>query len=97
MWHTLGKNNKRKQIFPILTSLRLSCLRNVVSMLHILEREVQWRKEQGRPEGFETLRAHKPVIAVGAEAPLDDQKMLADYFRKSLASMSFYYVCNFVH
>lgn len=58
-----------------------SCLRNVVSMLHILEREMEWRKKQGRPEGFETLRTHKPVIAVGAQQPLDDQKMLADYFR----------------
>ncbi|QGA15391.1 hypothetical protein EYB26_003049 [Talaromyces marneffei] len=57
-----------------------SCLRNVVSMLHILEREMDWRKKQGRPEGFDTLRAQKPVIAVGAEQPLDDQKMLADYF-----------------
>ncbi|RAO65566.1 uncharacterized protein BHQ10_001578 [Talaromyces amestolkiae] len=57
-----------------------SCLRNVVSMLHILEREMEWRKKQGRPEGFETLRTHKPVIAVGAQQPLDDQKMLADYF-----------------
>lgn len=51
-------------------------------MLHILEREMEWRKKQGRPEGFDTLRAHKPVIAVGAQQPLDDQKMLADYFRK---------------
>lgn len=42
---------------------------------------MEWRKKQGRPEGFETLRAHKPVIAVGAQEPLDDQKMLADYFR----------------
>lgn len=50
-------------------------------MLHILEREMEWRKKQGRPEGFDTLRAHKPVIAVGAQQPLDDQKMLADYFR----------------
>lgn len=50
-------------------------------MLHILNREMEWRKKQGRPEGFDTLRAHKPVIAVGAQQPLDDQKMLADYFR----------------
>ncbi|KAF7585989.1 hypothetical protein BBP40_009742 [Aspergillus hancockii] len=57
-----------------------SCLRNVVSMFHILEREMQWRREQGRPEGFSALRASPPVIAVGAEDPLEDQKMLADYF-----------------
>lgn len=57
-----------------------SCLRNVVSMFHILEREMQWRREQGRPEGFGALRASPPVVAVGAEDPLEDQKMLADYF-----------------
>ncbi|PWY77336.1 nucleoside hydrolase [Aspergillus heteromorphus CBS 117.55] len=57
-----------------------SCLRNVVSMFHILEREFQWRREQGRPEGYGTLRASPPVVAVGAEDPLEDQKMLADYF-----------------
>ncbi|KAF9889696.1 hypothetical protein FE257_007002 [Aspergillus nanangensis] len=57
-----------------------SCLRNVVSMFHILEREMQWRREQGRPEGFEALRACPPIVAVGAEDPLEDQKMLGDYF-----------------
>jgi hypothetical protein len=57
-------------------------------MLHILEREIEWRKQQGKPEGFGTLRANKPVIAVGAEEPLDDQKMLADYFRGCLAFTS---------
>lgn len=50
-------------------------------MFHILEREMQWRREQGRPEGFEALRAHPPTVAVGAEDPLEEQKMLADYFR----------------
>ncbi|ODM16876.1 hypothetical protein SI65_07841 [Aspergillus cristatus] len=57
-----------------------SCLRNAISMFHILEREMQWRREQGLNEGFEALRAFKPVIAVGAEDPLEAQKMLADYF-----------------
>ncbi|KAL5356857.1 inosine-uridine preferring nucleoside hydrolase [Aspergillus floccosus] len=57
-----------------------SCLRNVVSMFHIIEREMQWRRQQGRPEGFETLRACPPIVAVGAEDPLEDQKMLGDYF-----------------
>jgi hypothetical protein len=53
-------------------------------MFHILEREMQWRREQGLNEGFEALRAFKPVIAVGAEDPLEAQKMLADYFRTYL-------------
>ncbi|CDM28730.1 hypothetical protein DTO013E5_847 [Penicillium roqueforti] len=57
-----------------------NCLRNAVSMFHILEREMQWRRENGRPEGFGSLRACRPILAVGAKDPLEDQKMLADYF-----------------
>lgn len=53
-------------------------------MFHIIEREMQWRRQQGRPEGFEALRACPPIVAVGAEDPLEDQKMLGDYFRKCL-------------
>ncbi|KAL1885378.1 hypothetical protein Plec18167_000871 [Paecilomyces lecythidis] len=57
-----------------------SCLRNVVSMFHIIDREMRWRKEHGKEEGFGALRASKPIVAVGAEEPLEDQRMLADYF-----------------
>lgn len=59
-------------------------------MFHILEREAQWRRENGRPEGFGAMRASRPIVAVGAEDPLEDQKMLADYFRTfSFPSPSF--------
>ena len=51
-------------------------------MFHIIEREMQWRRENGKPEGFGALKAFKPVVAVGAEQPLRDQKKLADYFRE---------------
>lgn len=57
-------------------------------MFHILEREMKWRRESGKPEGFDALRAHPPIVALGAEDPLDDQKMLADYFRESSLSPS---------
>ncbi|KAJ5627957.1 Inosine/uridine-preferring nucleoside hydrolase [Penicillium lividum] len=57
-----------------------SCLRNAVSMFHILEREMQWRRDNGKPEGYGALRASRPIVAVGAEDPLENQKMLADYF-----------------
>ena len=50
-------------------------------MFHIIEQEMQWRKENGVPEGFETLRKTKPLVAVGADAPLGDQMRMADYFR----------------
>ncbi|KAI9368998.1 Inosine/uridine-preferring nucleoside hydrolase domain-containing protein [Aspergillus egyptiacus] len=82
----LAFSEKSEDVEVLLISLTFgnvevkSCLRNVISMFHILEKEMQWRREQGRPEGFNTLRAHRPIVALGAEDPLDDQKMLADYF-----------------
>lgn len=51
-------------------------------MFHIIEREIEWRRQHGLPQGFEALRATKPVVAVGAEDPLEEQKKLADYFRE---------------
>ncbi|KAJ5717183.1 Inosine/uridine-preferring nucleoside hydrolase [Penicillium malachiteum] len=57
-----------------------NCLQNVISMFHVLEREMQWRRDTGKPEGYGTLRASRPVVAVGAQEPLENQKMLADYF-----------------
>lgn len=35
------------------------------------------------PEGFEGLKGRKPIVAMGASEPLAEQKMMADYFRKS--------------
>lgn len=57
-----------------------SCLRNTVSLFHVIEKEIAWRKSVGRPEGFDTLRATKPIVAVGAEHPLEDETLMADYF-----------------
>lgn len=57
------------------------CLRNVVSMFHVIEKEMQWRKNNNLPEGFEAMKNVKPIVAVGADKPLGDQTMLADYFR----------------
>ncbi|KAI9842994.1 MAG: hypothetical protein M1838_002896 [Thelocarpon superellum] len=56
------------------------CLRNVVSMFYVISRELAWRRSKGRPEGFGALRACRPVVAVGAEKPLEDQMVMADYF-----------------
>ena len=41
--------------------LLVSCLRNIVTLFHYIEKERAWRKENGKPEGFETLRARKPI------------------------------------
>ncbi|KAH7028393.1 Inosine/uridine-preferring nucleoside hydrolase domain-containing protein [Macrophomina phaseolina] len=57
-----------------------NCLRNAVSLFHWIDKEISWRKENGLPEGFDALRAHRPLVAVGAEEPLADQLMMADYF-----------------
>ena len=59
-----------------------SCLRNAVSLFHVLEKELAWRKDAGRPVGFDTMRASKPIVAVGAEHPLEDETLMADHFRK---------------
>ncbi|KAF3914491.1 hypothetical protein AA313_de0205826 [Arthrobotrys entomopaga] len=44
------------------------------------EKELAWRKANGKPLGYEALRNHKPVVAVGASQPLDEQLLMADYF-----------------
>jgi hypothetical protein len=59
-----------------------NCLRNAVSLFHHMEKEIQWRSKKGKDLGFETLRATKPLVAVGAEEPLAEQLMMADFFRE---------------
>ncbi|RFU30010.1 Purine nucleosidase, partial [Scytalidium lignicola] len=57
-----------------------SCLRNVVALFHVIEKELEWRRSQGLPEGFEAMKASKPLVAVGADHPLEDELLMADYF-----------------
>jgi inosine-uridine nucleoside N-ribohydrolase len=57
-----------------------SCLRNVVAIFHMLEKELQWRRENGRVEGFEGMTKYRPIVAVGASEPLHEQLSMADYF-----------------
>lgn len=59
-----------------------SCLRNVVSLFHVLEKELDWRQSKARVGAYETMRAFKPIIAVGPEHPLDDEALMADHFRE---------------
>ncbi|KAL8938774.1 MAG: hypothetical protein Q9216_003720, partial [Gyalolechia sp. 2 TL-2023] len=56
------------------------CLRNVVSMFHVIEKETRWRKENNRPERFEALKKSKPIVAVGADEPLGGERMKAAYY-----------------
>lgn len=57
-----------------------ACLRNVVTIFHILDREIKWRKAQGLPTGFEGVTAYKPLVAIGANEPLHESTDNADYF-----------------
>ncbi|KAI9728728.1 MAG: hypothetical protein M1828_002834 [Chrysothrix sp. TS-e1954] len=56
------------------------CLRNIISLFHTVEKERAWRRKHGRPIGFPMLDQARPIVAVGAEKPLADQMMMADYF-----------------
>jgi len=62
--------------------LCLSCLRNVVALFHVIEKEMAWRKARGQLEGFGAMLSSKPIVAVGADHPLEDEILMADYFRK---------------
>jgi len=58
-----------------------SCLRNVVALFHVLEKEMAWRKATGTAsEAYGALKAFKPIVAVGADHPLEDELLMADYF-----------------
>ncbi|MCJ1394144.1 hypothetical protein MMC18_007022 [Xylographa bjoerkii] len=49
-------------------------------MFHIIEQEIQWRRDHGLPAGFESLRTLKPLVAVGTDCPLGEETRMADYF-----------------
>ncbi|EFX04280.1 inosine-uridine preferring nucleoside hydrolase [Grosmannia clavigera kw1407] len=59
-----------------------SCLRNVVALFHVLEKELAWRSSTGRASGpgFGALKTYKPIVALGAEHPLEDELLMADHF-----------------
>ncbi|KAH8905125.1 nucleoside hydrolase [Coniochaeta sp. PMI_546] len=56
-----------------------NCLRNVVALFHVLEKEMEWRKSAGKAT-YGALEAYKPIVAVGAEHPLEDEILMADHF-----------------
>jgi len=53
-------------------------------MFHVIEKEREWRKARGQLEGFEAMVSSKPIVAVGADHPLEDEILMADYFRTSV-------------
>ncbi|KAL4882152.1 Inosine/uridine-preferring nucleoside hydrolase domain-containing protein [Aspergillus karnatakaensis] len=57
-------------------------LKNIMTMFHIAELEMQWRASRGDEIGFESLRTYKPVVAVGAPGALGEPEILkTDGFR----------------
>jgi Inosine-uridine preferring nucleoside hydrolase len=54
-------------------------------MFHVLELERKWRLENNLPVGYGSLNKYKPIVAVGADRPLEeDGPPKADNFRKSI-------------
>lgn len=49
-------------------------------MFHVIEKEMEWRRARGQLVGFETMLKYKPLVAIGADHPLEDEKLMADYF-----------------
>ena len=58
-----------------------SCLRNVVALFHVLGKEMEWRRQTGRPEGFEAIKTYKPIVAIGPEHALEESELVEDGFR----------------
>lgn len=57
-----------------------NCLRNTVSLFHVLDLDKQWRSSRGLRTGFAALEKTKPIVAIGADRPLEEQLLAADYF-----------------
>lgn len=56
------------------------CLKNVVAMFYVLEKEMEWRKTNGKPQGYESLRAYRPIVALGPEHALEEEILREDGF-----------------
>lgn len=57
-----------------------ACTRNVVAIFQVLDQEIEWRKQQGLPVGFEGVTKFKPLVAIGATESLHDRSDKADDF-----------------
>ncbi len=53
----------------------------IVHLIELNKEEFEWRKARGQLEGFGTMLSSKPIVAVGADHPLEDEILMADYFR----------------
>jgi len=45
---------------------------------------MKWRESKGINKGsYGALHSYKPIVAIGAEHPLEDEELVADHFRKA--------------
>jgi len=55
-------------------------------LFHVLEKEMAWRESTQKKSGhYGALKSFKPIVAVGAEHPLFEEELMADYFRKRIS------------
>lgn len=59
----------------------------------MLEKELEWRRANGQVEGFDTMKTFKPLVAVGADHPLEDDTLMADFFRGSFELVTIRFGC----
>lgn len=59
----------------------ISCARNVLTLFNVLEKELAWRRQAGKLEGYQVLQASFPIFSLGSEHPLEGKNLAADYFR----------------
>lgn len=57
-------------------------MKNTVALFHVLEKELAWREANGKALNFETMLKNKPLVAMGPVHPLEDDELMADYFRE---------------
>lgn len=58
-------------------------LTNIITLFYVIDKEIQWRKENGISIGFEALLKSKPLVALGPDRPLEDGSLefMSDYYQ----------------
>uniref|UniRef100_A0A8H7N531 Inosine/uridine-preferring nucleoside hydrolase domain-containing protein n=1 Tax=Bionectria ochroleuca TaxID=29856 RepID=A0A8H7N531_BIOOC len=59
---------------------RTHCARNVLTLFNVLEKELAWRRQAGKLEGYQVLQTSFPIFSLGSEHPFEGKNLAADYF-----------------
>ncbi|KAI1007787.1 hypothetical protein K3495_g437 [Podosphaera aphanis] len=59
-----------------------TALHNLVTLFHVIDKEIKWRKENKISEGYEAMISSKPLVAVGPAHPIEDESLnfMADFY-----------------